>query len=159
MWGCIVEFFVKYKIKVDKKTLILLAGCVWIFAGSKLLSLGYKDFMGSIDRNVYFLGISIGVFLMFYNSIFKKMVKKHTERILNSKIKKHCVFSFFDVKGYIIMTFMITMGIFVRSSHLFEPIYLGSFYIGLGFSLLLSGAIFLFTAINFQNRKINYIIK
>lgn len=154
-----MEFFKKHEIKVEKKTLILLAGCVWIFAGSKLLSLGYKDFIGSIDRNVYFLGISIGVFLMFYNFIFKKMVEKHTKRILNSKIKKHCVFSFFDTKGYMIMTFMITIGIFVRASHLFDPIYMGSFYIGLGFSLLLSGVMFLFTPIKLKNGKTNYIIK
>ncbi len=51
---------------------------------------------------------------------------------------------------------MMTGGILLRNSHLVNPIYLGSFYLGLGFALFISGVRFLLSAVNFNKIKLEY---
>ena len=45
---------------------------------------------------------------------------------------------------------MISLGIGVRSIGVFNPVYVGDFYIGLGFALFISGLLFLINSLNFQ---------
>ncbi len=59
-------------------------------------------------------------------------------------------FSFFDIKGYIIMAIMIAGGITIRSSGIINPVYLGSFYLGLGGALATSGSNVLLIRINYE---------
>jgi hypothetical protein len=145
----------KYKIKSSKKNLFLFAGLVWVGAGGKVFSLGFKDFTLNVDNPLIFIPFSVTVFFLFFKFIFNKMVKKHTKRIMLSELKEHCIFSFFDVKGYIIMIFMITGGIVLRNSHIVNPIYLGTFYLGLGFALFLAGIRFIINFINFEKLQIS----
>lgn len=84
------------------------------------------------------------------------MVKKHTKRIMSSPLTKHCIFSFFDLKGYIIMSIMIGGGITLRNAHIINPVYLGTFYLGLGTALLLSGIKFLQLFVNFKSLYSSY---
>ena len=49
------------------------------------------------------------------------------------------VLYFFDKKSYLLMAFMMTFGILLRSSRLVPPLWLGTFYAGLGASLLGAG--------------------
>ncbi|MGL5575258.1 MAG: hypothetical protein ACRDCW_06890 [Sarcina sp.] len=141
--------------RVNKRTLILVAGLVWGFAGFRVFTLlEMKNQFTLID-----LVVSIIVFAAFYFLIFSKMFKKHTKRILNDYRDKKCIFGFFDVKSYIIMGSMITLGILARSSGLFNPRYLGDFYSGLGVALFLAGVSFLITFIKFSEAKAKYIEK
>lgn len=145
-----MDMFKNYFLSVNKRVLLLIAGLVWGFAGFRVFSLGKDDVIlnhGSLKISVFF---SVVIFYIFFNFIFKKMSAKHTKRIISSKLEKQCLFSFFDIKGYIIMAFMITFGIVVRSSGIFNPIYVGIFYIGLGGALFLGGVLFL---INFMRFK------
>ena len=50
---------------------------------------------------------------------------------------------FFDTKGYLIMAFMMTMGIGLRSSGIAPTWFIAFFYAGLGIALALSGCCFL----------------
>lgn len=135
------------KPRVNKKILIIIGGLVWTFAGRNVLKIGYKDVSSTNIVGVIF---SVIIFAIFFNFIFSKMAKKHLKRIDSKKNGKLCVFSFFDVKGYIIMTFMMTFGITLRSTGLINPNYLGLFYIGLGFALACGGLIFLINGIRYK---------
>ena len=84
------------------------------------------------------------------------MFKKHTRRIINSSLEKHCIFSFFDLKSYCIMGVMIFLGITVRNIGIFNPVYVGDFYIGLGLALFMAGVLFLLSSIKFTNTKLKY---
>ena len=101
---------------VSKRTLLLVAGLVWGIAGFRVFTLGEGDVSSYNGSVIISTAISFIIFFIFFNFIFKKMSVKHTKRIVNSKLRKQCVFSFFDVKGYIIMGCMMTFGIIVRSS-------------------------------------------
>lgn len=147
----------KIKIKANKRTLFILGGALWSFAGGRVLTLGFGDLFRNAKNPSLFLILSLLVFFIFYKFIFSKMAKKHLKRIVNSDLVKHCIFSFFDVKGYIIMAFMITGGISLRNSGIVNPIYLGSFYLGLGLALFLSGVLFFLWGVNFNKVRLQYI--
>lgn len=151
-----MELLEKFEIKANKRTLFILGGALWGIAGGNVLNLGVKDLFRNAKNPIPFLIISSIVFFIFYNFIFSKMIKKHMMRIINSTLGKHCIFSFFDFKSYLIMAFMITFGILLRNSGIVNPIYLGSFYIGLGLALFLSGILFLLSGVNFEKAKLKY---
>ena len=138
---------------VSKRTLLLVAGLVWGIAGFRVFTLGEGDVSSYNGSVIISTAISFIIFFIFFNFIFKKMSVKHTKRIVNSKLRKQCVFSFFDVKGYIIMGCMMTFGIIVRSSGIFNP-----FYIGLGAALFLAGILFIINFIKFEDTKIKYTV-
>lgn len=141
-----MERLEKYKIKTSKRTLLILAGLVWILAGGRLLTLGYGDLTSNTANLFPYLLISAGALVVFFAAIFNKLIAKHTKRIVASSLTRHCAFSFFDLKGYLIIILMMTGGIALRNSGLVAPTLLGAFYLGLGTALLLAGLKFLKSA-------------
>ena len=71
--------------------------------------------------------------------IFKKLIHKHTERILANTEDRMHILRFFDAKSYIIMICMMSLGIALRASHLWPDVCIKSFYTGLGCALLAAG--------------------
>lgn len=150
------NFFKKLTLKVDKRTLLLVAGLVWGFAGFKVLTLGAEGIKINNPNWIFILLFATLVFYIFFKFIFSKMFKKHTKRIINNTLEKHCIFSFFDIKSYFIMAFMIFFGITIRSLGIFPPVYLGTFYIGLGSALFMAGLSFLISSLKFENTILKY---
>ncbi|MCS6133208.1 hypothetical protein DWV13_16570 [Clostridium botulinum] len=142
-------------LKVEKKVLLLIAGLVWSFAGFRVLILGIGDVKnnGNFIVDLIFAAIISSIFFKF---VFSKMYNKHTKRIVTSELEKHCIFSFFDVRSYFIMGFMIFLGINVRNLGIFNPVYVGIFYMGLGCALLMAGILFLISSLNFKKVKLRY---
>lgn len=146
----------KYIFRVNKRTLLLIAGIVWMFAGFRVLTLGGEDVQTNHGTWIISLIFAAVIFYVFFKFIFSKMFRKHTTRIINSKLDKHCIFSFFDVKSYLIMGFMIFFGITIRALKIFNPVYVGTFYMGLGFALFMAGVFFLISSLKFENTKLKY---
>lgn len=67
--------------------------------------------------------------------------KAHTSH--QSKEKKELSFSFFDVQGWIVMAFMITIGILSRLFHLLPESFIAVFYTGLSLALIGTGIRFI----------------
>ena len=131
----------KHRLTVHKKTLILIAGIVWAIAGFTIVRIGLVAYQGNFS---WWRGLlSVAVFTVFQVFIFGKMVKKHTERILQYEDERQNFFSFFDTKSYLIMAFMMTLGIGLRVSGVVPNTFIAFFYTGLGASLLTAGVLFL----------------
>ncbi len=126
---------------IPKKYLLLLAGLVWGAAGFNILRLGLLAYVGLV-KPLYLL-LSAAVFVIFQKMVFGKLVQKHTARILAYEAPKVCFWHFFDRKSFIIMAFMMTMGISLRKFSLVPIDFIAFFYTGLGASLLLAGILFL----------------
>ncbi|MEG0830567.1 MAG: hypothetical protein RSD88_08355 [Anaerovoracaceae bacterium] len=127
--------------KTHKNNLLLIAGLVWGIAGFNILRIGLIAYQDQVLwQNIL---ISIGVFLAFQLFVFRKMVKKHTLRIMKYEEERQLFFKFFDVKGFCIMAFMMTFGIGLRVSGLLPDVFIADFYTGLGTSLLTAGVIFI----------------
>jgi hypothetical protein len=115
-----------------------MAALVWTFAGSILLFRGILLFMDD-DYLIWIrLTISIIAGILFYLLIFSNISRKHTGRISGMKLEKSCLFSFFNIKSYILMSLMITAGILLRKSGILPPVYLSEFYFMMGIPLFIS---------------------
>ena len=114
----------KKRFHVKKRTLLLIAGIVWLIAGFNVARLGILSYR-VIDRKWYLYLFSVVVFFLF-GMMFYKMSKKHTKRILG--YESHRPFwHFFDLKAYLIMTCMMSGGIGFRAAGIFPDIFVAFF--------------------------------
>lgn len=130
--------------KVSKRTLLLIAGIVWLAAGGNIAWLGIQAF-AQINMS-YVWAIILGavvVFTLFHMKIFSKMVGKHSNRIAAYEDDKIGFWRFFDASGYIMMAIMMSGGISLRAFGLVPMWFIAFFYTGLGIALVLSGVSFL----------------
>lgn len=151
-----LKSFENYTPRVNKRVLLLVAGLVWGFAGFRVFTLGANDVISHHGNMLITLLFASLIFFVFFKFIFSKMFKKHTSRIINSSLEKQCVFSFFDLRSYLIMGFMIFFGVTIRNLKVFNPNYLGIFYIGLGFALFISGIFFIHGFVKFEDTKFKF---
>ncbi|MFV0472262.1 MAG: hypothetical protein ACK5L7_09575 [Paludibacteraceae bacterium] len=127
---------------VPKRYLLFIAGCVWAVAGGILLWRGFTMF-GAHPQEVWWkLLICIPLGILFFTSIFKKIFKKHSTRILNLKPEKPCAFSFFNWRAYMMMGLMIGFGVFLRTSLLVPVRYLSMLYVIMSIPLCISAVLF-----------------
>ena len=135
--------------KVSNRTLVLIASIVWLIAGINVLAIGlseYNEYLTIIN-----VILSLIVFSIFYFAIFRKMVFKHTDRIASYKENQY-FWMFFDLKSFIIMAVMITLGIYLRVSGVASNHFIAVFYTGLGPALTLAGIFFGIKFVIFNKR-------
>ena len=70
----------KNRFFVKEKSLLLIAGIVWLMAGFNVARLGVLSYL-QIERQWYLYLLSMLVFFLF-GRMFFKMSKKHTKRII-----------------------------------------------------------------------------
>ena len=141
----------KKPLHVHKNTLILIAGIVWAIAGFNIVRIGLVAYSGNF---IWWRGLlSVAVYAAFQIFVFGKMVTKHTNRILNYVEEQQNFFRFFDTKSYLIMAFMMTLGIGLRVSGVVPNTFIAFFYTGLGASLLTAGVLFVFQYIRVMKER------
>lgn len=124
---------------VKKRTLLLIAGIVWLMAGFNVARLGVLSY-AVIEKRWYLYVLSAVVFVLF-GRMFFMMSKKHTKRIIGYK-EYRPFWHFFDVKAYLMMACMMSGGIGFRTAGIFPDIFVAFFYSGLGCALALAGVLF-----------------
>lgn len=125
---------------VSKKTLLSIASTVWMVAGFNIMKIGFESYVGHIS--FIHLICSWIIFCLFWFFIFNKLVNKHTLRI-NGYTEKQYFWKFFDFPSFIIMAFMMTLGIVIRNFQLMPTVCIGIFYSGLGVALFGAGLKFM----------------
>lgn len=126
--------------KVKKRTLLLLAALTWGIAGANILHIGIVSYFGYAD--IRDLALSMVVFVLFQTFIFSPLVRRHTARILGYAEEKQFLLNFFDGKSFLMMAFMMTLGIGLRASGLAPVQFIAVFYTGLGAALFSAGLLF-----------------
>lgn len=121
----------KNRFFVKEKSLLLIAGIVWLMAGFNVARLGVLSYL-QIERQWYLYLLSMLVFFLF-GRMFFKMSKKHTKRIIAYE-EYRPFWHFFDKKAYIMMACMMGGGIGLCAAGLFR-IHLLRFSIPLGLCL------------------------
>ena len=125
--------------RVKRATLLLIAGIVWAIAGINILRIGlvtYPPYLGVIQ-----MVLSVLIFLAFM-MMFRKIVIRHTARIRAMTEESVPVWHFFDKKSYLLMVFMMGLGIALRSTGIAPDVFIAVFYTGLGSALTLAGVLF-----------------
>lgn len=138
------------KPSIPRRYLLFVAGVVWTLAGGMLLYKGISLFR--IYRELLWLKIMISIIGggLFYLLLFSKISLKHAWRIINLKNENPCVFSFFNIRSYIMMAIMITSGIILRKSGIISPEYLSVLYVTMGIPLFLSALRFFYYEIYYR---------
>ena len=126
---------------VKKRTLLAIAGCVWLAAGFNVARLGVLSYSEVKPIKAVQVLLSAAVFCVF-GLMFYKMSIKHDKRIRGYLQETKPVWHFFDWKSYLIMAFMMGGGIWLRASGLVPPVFIAVFYTGLGCALASAGVLF-----------------
>jgi len=134
--------------RVSKQYLLLIAAFVWTFAGGMLL---YRGFTINIPLpshwKIEFFGCTIAG-LLFFILLFNRISAQHVLRIKNLPNEQPVIFSFFNLKSYMMMFAMISMGIMLRRTEVVSTEYLSFMYITMGIPLLMSSFRFYYTFFN-----------
>ena len=145
-----MSFFRKLHPRVSKRVLLLISGTVWGFASSKILLIAIASINNTENLLRYYLTGFI-MFIPFFYFILRKVVNRYSERIFSFTDERVSIFRCFDVKGYLLMIFMITLGITARRLPFIPPLYLGTVYFAIGLSLGTAALYFLYKMI-FTNK-------
>ena len=133
--------------RLPKRYLLFLAAVVWTFAGGMLLFRGMLMFRDTASHHILRLLLSFAGGIAFYVLLFSRISKKHTLRIRNLPLEKPCLFSFFNLKSYLLMSVMIAGGISLRKSGIIDPLYLSVIYVTMGIPLFISSFRFYYSGI------------
>ena len=139
---------------VKKRTLLAVAGCVWLIAGINVARLGILSYGKLPQVRALYMLLSLAVFCAF-GLMFFKMSIKHTKRIKGYEEEFRPVWHFFDLKAYIIMAVMMGGGIWLRASGLVPDVFIAVFYTGLGCALALAGVLFWIAFIRFSEKNLS----
>ena len=145
-------------VKVKKRVLLFIAGIIWLAAGVNIARIGVLAVISlwnpdALWRNVGILALAALIFVGF-SFMFYRIVQKNERRILGYEGERVSVFRFFDVKGYLLMAFMMTLGIVLRGFQLLPDFFFAFFYTGLGSALSLSGLRFLVRGFRLTLRQV-----
>jgi hypothetical protein len=139
--GSIKKIFVRFKPGIPKRYLLLVVALLWFAAGAILIYRGEMMLQGSYPALLFLLISIAGGVLMFF-LVFLKLSLRLIKRITSLEILKPCIFSFFDVRGYIMMVVMIAMGILLRRSGILSLDLLAYFYFMMSIPLMISSVRF-----------------
>lgn len=106
---------------------MVVAGIVWTVAGVNILRIGIDCWAQVSGGFVLMLLGAVAVFAAFHYMVFSRMFHKHKRRI-SQKGDSNCLMGFFDARGWIIMAFMITLGVSIRRYELMPLWFIAPFY-------------------------------
>ena len=124
--------------------LLAVNGLMWTAIGTKITVTGVSSYlkMGAMPALWWMIPLSVLVFAGFY-AMFTGVVRKYTARILAMPEPKQPVYKTFSFKGYLIIAFMIGLGITLKHIPGIPTSFFAWFYCGLGPGLLSAGIRFL----------------
>ncbi len=130
-------------LKVKTENLLTIAGIVWLIAGANVAGMGISACAAFSGWAI--IPVAIGALIVFagFGGMFHKMMAKHVRRIRGYSDPWKSVFLFFDARGYLIMAFMMVLGVSLRAFGLVPLWFVAFFYTGLGLALAITGALFL----------------
>jgi len=122
---------------VTKSWLIAVAGLIWTGIGVMLCRLAY-NWLAVANRGMAtsFALFGVAMAVAAYRFGFSKIAQKNIKRI-SLLVEKTCIFAFQTWKGYLIISFMITLGIILRNSAIPKH-YLAILYTTIGGAIFLS---------------------
>lgn len=137
----------KELIKVKKRTLLLLISILWLIAGVNIFKIGITLLMNEYDHLALKILGSLIIFSLFLRFVFLRTFRKHAERIESIPGHRHYPYEILDIKGFLVMLFMILLGICGRAFHWFSEAFIEVFYPGLASALIVGGCLFLIRAL------------
>lgn len=129
--------------KVRKIHLLAVNGLLWTAIGTKIAVTGVVNYLKTEPGKLgWMIPLSLLVFTGFF-MMFTGIVRKYSERIHALPGPREPIYKTFNLKGYLIIAFMITLGITLKYIPGIPLSFFAWFYLGLGAGLLSAGIRFL----------------
>lgn len=129
--------------KVMKIHLLAVNGLLWTAIGTKIAVTGVVNYLMTEPGKLgWMIPLSLLVFTGFF-MMFTGIVRKYSERIHALPGPREPIYKTFSLKGYLIIAFMITLGITLKYIPGIPLSFFAWFYLGLGAGLLSAGIRFL----------------
>ena len=129
--------------KIRKVHLLAVNGLLWTAIGTKISITGVSHYLAAPSRSLWWMiPLSLAVFAGFYR-MFTGIVRKYSERIHSLPGPREPIYLTFSPKGYLVIAFMITLGITLKHIPGIPSSFFAWFYLGLGPGLLSAGIRFL----------------
>ena len=127
---------------VNREHLLLMQVLFWLFPGIKILITGINAMKIVNELNperVWWLALIAIVVAALFSLMFNNFIKRYTARILSFPKRKKSLFAFFDLRGYILIIFMMGLGISLKFIPGIPTEFFAGFYPGLGTALTIAG--------------------
>ena len=129
--------------KVRKIHLLAVNGLLWMAIGTKIAITGVSHYLTTPAGKLWWMiPASVAVFAGFY-VMFTGVVRKYAERVHALPGPMEPVWKTFGLKGYLIIAFMISLGISLKHIPGIPESFFAWFYLGLGLGLISAGVRFL----------------
>ena len=129
---------------VAKRHLLLANAIVWGAPGVKILVTGIQSYLALWpSKSIVWLAIGTVLVLAGFVWMFNRIVKKYSDRIMAFPEKKKSILAFLPVRGWILVIFMMCLGISLKLIPGVPTEFFASFYCGLGPALIAAAAQFL----------------
>lgn len=122
----------------SRRNLLFIAALVWTFSGVMLFTQGILMMGLHSDFFIVRMALSLIGGTLFYMAMFSQLSKNHVARIIYLTNDRPCIFSFFNLRSYLMMIFMISFGVFLRKSGIVPLFYLSILYVTMGIPLFVS---------------------
>ena len=128
---------------VSKRHLLLANAIVWGAPGVKILVTGIQSYFSLWpSKSIVWLAVGTVLVLAGFVWMFNRIVKKYSERILGFQGGKKSILAFLPLRGWILILFMMCLGISLKYIPGVPMEFFASFYCGLGPALIASAAQF-----------------
>lgn len=134
------------------KSLSAINGAIWLIAGVNVARIGVVSWERVGESTVWMIVGCILTFIAF-GIMFVKMVFKNLRRISQIPKEKRHPWDCMPLKSFLIMVFMITLGITLRSIPAVPLSFIAFFYIGLGTALALAGVVYFIKMFSIKETK------
>lgn len=122
--------------RVHKYYLIAISGLMWSGVGVFLIRLAFRWFSELTDIESYFAiggGLLLGSIIAYFG--FGGLALKNIERINQYQKDRVCLWAFQKWTTYLLIIFMMSLGIFMRNTPYIPKFLLSPMYIGIGSAL------------------------
>lgn len=133
-------------IPVNKEHLLLMQVLCWLAPGIVILKKGTQAMLAvhaATPERVWWLCAIAATVAVAFSLMFNNFVKRYTARILDFPTRKKSLFAFFDLRGYILIIFMMCLGISLKYIPGMPAEFFAGFYPGLGTALSIAGVRYL----------------
>ena len=122
--------------RVHKYYLISISGLMWTGVGLFLISLAFRWFSELTNIETYFAiggGLLLGSIIAYFG--FAGLALKNIDRINQYQKDRVCLWAFQKWTTYLLIVFMMSLGIFMRNTPYIPKFLLSPMYIGIGSAL------------------------
>lgn len=136
---------------MNKRGLIALSGLLWSIAGFNILR---KGIPALVADHRWWVVLATLIVMSGFTAMFKKVSGRYADRIVNLEGKYFPFYRFMSLKGYLLIGFMMSLGIGLARIPGMPRVFFAFFYTGLGTGLSIGAVRFWIKAFRYRDQSL-----